>query len=79
MFINIPSDLTIDCSNPEKHATAIRLQSQDDKDINVVGSHIGQNDFINGVLVFPKIETKSGTYEYFALSATVVWSVIIQF
>ena len=70
MFINIPSDLTMDCSNPEKHATAIRLQSQDDKDINVVGSHIGQNDSINGVLVFPKIETKSGTYEYFALSSS---------
>ena len=70
VFINIPSDLTINCSNPEKHATTIRLQSQIDKDINVVGVHIGQNEFINGVLVFPKIETISGTYEYFALSVS---------
>ena len=70
VFINIESDLTINCWNPEKHATAIHLQSQDDKDINVVGVHIEQNDSINGVLLFPKIETKSGTYEYFALSAS---------
>ena len=68
MFINIPSDLTIDCSNPEKHDTAIHLQSQADKEINVVGVHIGQNQSINGVLVFPKIVTKSRSYEYFALS-----------
>ena len=69
VFINIRRYLTIDCSNPEKHATAIRLQSQDGKDINVVGVH---REFysINGVLVFPKIETKSRTYEYFALSAS---------
>ena len=70
VFINIRSDLTINCSNPEKHATAIRLQPQDGKDIYVVGVHIGENDSINGVLVFPKIETKSRTYEYFALSAS---------
>ena len=70
VFINIKSDLTIDCSNLEKYATAIRLQSQDDKDMNVVGVHIGQNQSINGVLVIPKIETKSGTYEYFASSAS---------
>ena len=70
VFLNIRSDLTINCSNPEQQGTAIRIQSQDDKDINIVGVHIGQNDSIKGVLVFPKIETKSRAYEYFALSAS---------
>ena len=70
LFINIQSEWTINCSNPGKNATAIRIQSQDDKDINVIGVHVGQNQSINGVLVFPKIETKSGAYEYFVLSAS---------
>ena len=70
LFINIQSEWAINCSNPGKNATAIRIQSQDDKDINVIRVHVGQNQSINGVLVFPKIETISRAYEYFALSAS---------
>ena len=58
----------INCSNPPKIDTGIRIQSQDEKEIHVV--HVIENETINGVLLFPKIETKTGTYEYFALSAS---------
>ena len=67
VFINLPNYLTINCSNPSNIDTGIRIQSQDEKEINVV--HVIGNESINGVLLFPKIETKSGTYEYYALSA----------
>ena len=66
-IIDIPHVLSIDTNNPRTPDIGIQLQSQDGKKLTVVGVN-EQEASTDAFLVFPKIETKSKTYEYFALS-----------
>ena len=66
-IINIPHALSIDTNNPRTPNIGIQLQSQDGKQLTVVGVNENQAS-TDAFLVFPKFETKSKTYEYFALS-----------
>ena len=66
-IINIPHALSINSNNPRTPDIGIQLQSQDGKELTVVGVN-EQQASTDAFLVFPKIETKSKTYEYFALS-----------
>ena len=68
VLIDIPRVLSINMICPPTPDIGIQLQSQDGKQLTVVGV----NEMLfstDAFLVFPKIETKSKTYEYFALSA----------
>ena len=67
MLIDIPHVLSIDTNNHRTTDIGIQLQSQDGKQLTVVGVNEGRSS-TDAFLVFPKIETKSKTYEYFALS-----------
>ena len=66
-IFNIPHVLSIDTNNPRTPDIGIQLQSQDGKKLTVVGVN-EQQASTDAFLVFPKLETKSKTYEYFALS-----------
>ena len=66
-IIDIPHVLSINSNNPRTPDIGIQLQSQDGKELTVVGVN-EQQASTDAFLVFPKIETKSKTYEYFALS-----------
>ena len=66
-IIDIPHALTINTRNPRTPDIGIQLQSQDGKKLTVVGVNEKQAS-TDAFLVFPKFETKSKTYEYFALS-----------
>ena len=67
MLIDIPNALSINANNPRTPDIGIQLQSQDGKQLTVVGVNEKQAS-TDAFLVFPKIETKSKTYEYFTLS-----------
>ena len=66
-IIDIPHVLSINSNNPRTPDIGIQLQSQGGKELTVVGVN-EQQASTDAFLVFPKIETKSKTYEYFALS-----------
>ena len=73
MFIDIPYVLSIFDNFPGTPADiGIQLHSQDGKQLTVLQFDIKYFGIavigINTFLVFPKIETKSKTYEYFVLS-----------
>ena len=67
VIIDIPHMLSINSNNPHTPDIGIQLQSQGGKELTVVGVN-EQQASTDAFLVFPKIETKSKTYEYFALS-----------
>ena len=66
-IIDIPHVLSINSNNPRTPDIGIHLHSQGGKQLTVVGVN-EQQASTDAFLVFPKIETKSKTYEYFALS-----------
>ena len=66
-IIDIPRTLSINKANPRTPDIGIQLRSQNGKKLTVVAV----NEYAattDAFLMFPKIETKSKTYEYFALS-----------
>ena len=66
VLIDIPQGLSI--RSVPAHDIGIQLQSQDEKRLTVVGFKESYLNAMEAFLVFPKIETKSKTYKYFALS-----------
>ena len=68
VFIYIPYALSIKWNDPGTPADiGIQLHSQDGKQLTVV-QDVSRPFDVDTFLVFPKIKTKSKTYEYFALS-----------
>ena len=65
--IDIPHALSINKANPRTPDIGIQLQSQGGKQLTVVAVN-EKEATTDAFLVFPKVETKSKTYEYFALS-----------
>ena len=67
--ISIPLLVTINSGSPQTPDIGIQLRTQNGRKITVVVVN-EQQASTDAFLAFPKIETKSKTYEYFALSVT---------